>query len=322
MKARLKCFVASALDYPDVDAIYDRAIRPVLKDMKISVYRVDRDEHNDDIDDRIFAMLDDSNLCIADLTYARPSVYYEAGYAFGPGKPVIYIARKDHLDKKADDNRRVHFDLQMKNIISWTSPDEAFKRKLRRRIELVTAPLIRRLQGAERTQRDVKDFRNMPQIAQISALQREATIRVRRMGYRMADYGRDAMYGERVMPDILAKTEGGVRKYARVVAHPTLGSLTEQGAWFIAPRIEDRLLGKVKAVETLIVFVSIRRVQMSTLRDRFPHWSPLADKVFRVIREQGKGGVPKTQITIAFLDDIASLPGFRAKVEELLKTWC
>lgn len=151
MKARLKCFVASALDYPDVDAIYDRAIRQVIKDLKIGVYRVDRVDHNDDIDDRIFAMLDDSDLCIADLTYARPSVYYEAGYAFGGDKPVVYIARKDHLDKKAEDNRRVHFDLQMKNIIAWTSPDEAFKQKLRRRVQLVTAPVVARLEREERS---------------------------------------------------------------------------------------------------------------------------------------------------------------------------
>jgi nucleoside 2-deoxyribosyltransferase len=170
----LKCFVASAFGYKDVDAIYDRAVRPVLKELSIGVYRVDRDNHNDDIDDRIFAMLDDSDLCIADLTYARPSVYYEAGYAFGGDKPVVYIARQDHLDRAANDNRRVHFDLQMKNIIAWTAPDQAFKSKLQRRIELVTAPLIRTLEKAELDQRQVEYFRSIPQVSQLSALKQRS----------------------------------------------------------------------------------------------------------------------------------------------------
>ena len=90
----MNCFVASAFHHHDVDTIYDLAIRPVLKELKIRPLRVDRVEHNDDIDDRIFRLIGQSQLCIADLTHARPSVYYEAGYAFGGGKPVIYIARE------------------------------------------------------------------------------------------------------------------------------------------------------------------------------------------------------------------------------------
>jgi nucleoside 2-deoxyribosyltransferase len=320
MPARLKCFVASALDYPDVDAIYDRAIRPVLKDMKIGVYRVDRVDHNDDIDDRIFAMLDDSDLCIADLTYARPSVYYEAGYAFGGDKPVVYVARKDHLEKKAEDNRRVHFDLQMKNIIAWTSPDDVFKRKLRRRVQLVTAPLVLRLARQEESRREQVEFQAMPQNMQLISLRAEAGKRVRDQGYRMGWYGRDE-YGQRRFPDNLAKSKGNVRKYVRVVVSPTVGNLSEDQAWLIAPQLEDKYEGKVRAIETLIVFASIKRVQMSTLRDRLPHWAPVADKVFRTHRETRRSDVPPMQITIAVLDDIPSVPAFRTRIAALLKAW-
>src|SRR4029077_16552559 len=117
------CFVASAFDREDVDAIYDRAIRPVLKQLHLTVKRVDRIEHNDDIDDRILQLMLEADLCIADLTYARPSVYYEAGFVSGRDKPVIYVARADHFRAKDNDpegNLRVHFDLQMRNIIPWT----------------------------------------------------------------------------------------------------------------------------------------------------------------------------------------------------------
>lgn len=118
----MNCFVASALDHDDVDAVYDRTICPVLKEFNIRPFQVDRVEHNDDIDDRIFQLIDNFDLCISDLTYARPSVYYEAGYAFGRGKPVVYVARSDHFRAQPNDevgNLRVHFNLQMKNIIRW-----------------------------------------------------------------------------------------------------------------------------------------------------------------------------------------------------------
>src|SRR4051794_41012901 len=129
MTAPLKCFVASAFDHEDVDAIYAQAIIPVLKKLGCTPVRVDCVEHNDDIDDKIFNLIDGCEFCIADLTFARPSVYYEAGYAFGTGRPAIYIARSDHFRQRDDDeygNFRVHFDLQMKNIIGWTTPNTAF----------------------------------------------------------------------------------------------------------------------------------------------------------------------------------------------------
>jgi nucleoside 2-deoxyribosyltransferase len=51
--------------------------------MKIEPLRVDQIEHNDDIDDKIIELIKKCDFCIADLTYARPSVYYEAGYVYG-----------------------------------------------------------------------------------------------------------------------------------------------------------------------------------------------------------------------------------------------
>jgi hypothetical protein len=146
----MKCFVASPLGHEDVDAIYDHGIRPVMRELNLQPIRIDRVEHNDDINNKIFQLLDDADLCIADLTYARPSVYYEAGYAHAFAKPVIFIARKDHFQAEAtkldpNGNLRVHFDLQMKNIIPWLKPDEPFKNQLRRRLLYSLRPLRKRL---------------------------------------------------------------------------------------------------------------------------------------------------------------------------------
>lgn len=117
----MKCFVASAFGFRDVDKIYG-VVHRTLRQIGVNAVRIDRVEHNEDIDDKICSLIRESDLCIADLTYARPSVYYEAGYAFGLGKPVVYIVKGDHFRPKPGDetgSRRVHFDLQMKNIIKW-----------------------------------------------------------------------------------------------------------------------------------------------------------------------------------------------------------
>ena len=59
----LNCFIALANDRKDVDRIYDKVIIPLLKKYSIKPLRVDRIEHNDDIDDKIFSLLDITSIC-------------------------------------------------------------------------------------------------------------------------------------------------------------------------------------------------------------------------------------------------------------------
>src|SRR2546428_14146756 len=117
--------------------MYDCLIAPTLRNKRFSPLRVDRIEHNEDIDDKIISEIETCDFMVADLTFARPSVYFEAGYAQRQ-VPVIYTGRKDHLSGRTNDqfgNFRVHFDLQMKNIIPWSSPrDKNFAKRLAKRV--------------------------------------------------------------------------------------------------------------------------------------------------------------------------------------------
>ena len=165
---KISCFVACAFGKDDVDEIYKNAILPVLKSMEIKSYRVDQIEHNDDIDDKIIELLLKCDICIADLTYSRPSVYYESGYFTGLGKSVIYIARKDHFSTKTKDvygNFKIHFDLQMKNIIQWSSTSRinTFKRKLLSRLKLVSKPLKQRIEKDRKQEKNRLDFSMLSQ---------------------------------------------------------------------------------------------------------------------------------------------------------------
>ena len=142
---KLKCFVAIALGHSDTDRAYERLIKPTAAAKNIDARRVTDVNHNEDIDDKILQLIGDSELMIADLTFARPSVYFEAGYAQRAGKPVIYTCRADHLERRHNsefDNLRVHFDLEHKNIIPWSEDSEPqFCDKLAAMFDLVLAEL-------------------------------------------------------------------------------------------------------------------------------------------------------------------------------------
>ena len=174
----MKCFVASAFGHEDVDIVYDKCIRPVLKSLFVTPLRVDRVEHNDDIDNKIFELLESSDFAIADLTHSRPSVYYEAGYATGRGKPVVFISRSDHFRARDDDPAgllRVHFDLQMKNIIAWSHPNAAFSKRLERRLRLVLKPLMLKRKVEEKLNSERAEFKALSESAKLESLKQVAT---------------------------------------------------------------------------------------------------------------------------------------------------
>ncbi len=152
-----------SVSHQDTDAVYD-AVKKTLRSMQIEPIRVDQIEHNDNIDDRIIAEIERADFALVDLTYARPSVYFEAGYAQRL-IPVIYTARHDHLKDKPDDpngNLRVHFDVQMRNIIEWSpSEDQNFLRKLESRVNKVIAPLLAQKHEDEAQKRRITAFNEL-----------------------------------------------------------------------------------------------------------------------------------------------------------------
>ena len=77
-------------------------------------------EHDGRIDDQIIAEIRRSAFVIADFTGHRGGVYYEAGFAHGLGRRVIFTCRADDMDK-------LHFDVRQYNTIVWDSSDQLSK---------------------------------------------------------------------------------------------------------------------------------------------------------------------------------------------------
>lgn len=68
--------------------------------------------HNERIDAKIVADIKRSRFLVADVTGGRQNVYFEAGYAIGLGRPVIWTCRHD---RKKD----MHFDTRQYAHILW-----------------------------------------------------------------------------------------------------------------------------------------------------------------------------------------------------------
>ncbi|MBE3118984.1 MAG: hypothetical protein IMZ50_09550 [Candidatus Atribacteria bacterium] len=180
----IKCFVAMPFGRQDCDTLYDRHIYPVLRDLGILPIRVDKREHKEDLNNYIIRMLDESDIALADLTYARPSVYYEAGYAERK-IPVIYTARKDHLSRsQADDNLRVHFDLEMKKIVHWASIDDpTFEERLNRRVSFFIKPLRSQQAQKDELEKDRKAFISKSVLARIDEISQHFERTLRNRGF-------------------------------------------------------------------------------------------------------------------------------------------
>ena len=99
-------------------------IKPAIEKAGYKPFMIAEEEFIDKIDERIMAELGRSRFVVADFTHgsdgARGSVYYEAGYAHGLGKPVVYTCHKSLVD-------RLHFDTRQYNHIIWQEPDDLYQ---------------------------------------------------------------------------------------------------------------------------------------------------------------------------------------------------
>jgi hypothetical protein len=112
-----RVFVAMSFS-ADLTSVWERGLVPgIERSGYFTAHRVDSEHHNEKIGDRIIAEIRRSTLVVADFTEHKAGVYFEAGYALGLGRPVIWTCRKEHISK-------AHFDTRQYNHITWASADE------------------------------------------------------------------------------------------------------------------------------------------------------------------------------------------------------
>jgi nucleoside 2-deoxyribosyltransferase len=109
--------------------LYDDGIAVGIRRAGYEPVRIDRVQHNNRIDDEIIATIRRCKFVVSDFTLNRGGIYFEAGFALGSMRPVIWTARQGSLS-------RVHFDTRQYNFIEWAAEDlPRFARALQLRIE-------------------------------------------------------------------------------------------------------------------------------------------------------------------------------------------
>jgi len=109
-------FVAMSFD-KSLNSVWDEGIKPAIEQAGYKAHRIDKEEHIDRIDAKIISDIKDSLFVVADVTQQKQGVYFEAGYAIGLNRPVIWCVKKDELEK-------VHFDTRQYNHIVWETPEQ------------------------------------------------------------------------------------------------------------------------------------------------------------------------------------------------------
>jgi hypothetical protein len=114
---------------PIMDEVWTEGFHPGIEDAGYKALRIDRHPHNNRIDDEIIVKIKESKFLVADFTARRGGVYFEAGFALGLGKPVIWTVREPEL-------RKIHFDTRQYCFIPWTCDNlPKLREDLRLRIE-------------------------------------------------------------------------------------------------------------------------------------------------------------------------------------------
>jgi nucleoside 2-deoxyribosyltransferase len=88
------------------------AIEKAIKDCGMEAVGIDRKEHNNEISGKILLEIKRGKMIVADVTGQRNGVYFEAGFAMGQQKTVIWSC-------KEDDMKNVHFDTRQYNHVVW-----------------------------------------------------------------------------------------------------------------------------------------------------------------------------------------------------------
>ncbi|MFA5353809.1 MAG: hypothetical protein WC291_06235 [Thermodesulfovibrionales bacterium] len=126
-----KAFMAMKFGVPDLDRILIETFKPCVQQAGFELYNLAERPKAGLIDDRLRVEIQSSDFLLADLTHDNPGAYWEAGYAEGLGKPVIYTCEKEKFK-----TAKTHFDTNHHLTILWDknepeSAGEALKATIR-----------------------------------------------------------------------------------------------------------------------------------------------------------------------------------------------
>ena len=117
-----KAFIAMKFGDDELNTILNNVFRQSVKDTGFELTKLDDSPKAGLLDNRLRVEIQSSDFIIADLSHDNLGAYWEAGYAEGLGKPVIYTCKKSKFEET-----KTHFDTNHHLTIIWDpeKPQEA-----------------------------------------------------------------------------------------------------------------------------------------------------------------------------------------------------
>jgi hypothetical protein len=112
-----KAFIAMKYGDQVLDRLVTEVLRPAVAHTGFTLTRLDDEPKAGLIDYRLRVEIQSCRFLIADLTHHNNGAYWEAGYAEGLGKPVIYMCEAERLRKGT------HFDTSHQMTVIWREAD-------------------------------------------------------------------------------------------------------------------------------------------------------------------------------------------------------
>ena len=115
-------FMAMQYNEPELDNIVENVFRDAVRQTGFDLFVLRDHPKAGLIDDRLRVEIRVARFLIADLTHGNKGAYWEAGYAEGLGKHVIYTCEKKRFRRA-----KTHFDTNHHETILWDTenPQEA-----------------------------------------------------------------------------------------------------------------------------------------------------------------------------------------------------
>lgn len=108
-------FIAMKFDDPTLDPFVEGIVKPAVRDgIGYELLDMRNVARAGIIDNIMRTQIRDAAFVIVDLTHDNPGAYWEAGYAEGLGKPVLYICERGKFDKA-----KTHFDTSHSTTVLW-----------------------------------------------------------------------------------------------------------------------------------------------------------------------------------------------------------
>jgi hypothetical protein len=116
-------FMAMKFGAPEMDTVYRDHMKPAVLQAGFELRRTDESHKSAGlIDNRMRVEIRTSRFLICDLSHGNQGAYWEAGFAEGLGRHVIYTCSRDAFDH-ADPTKRPHFDTAHQSIVVWNPAD-------------------------------------------------------------------------------------------------------------------------------------------------------------------------------------------------------